>query len=97
MNASDDIDRQFISLLQTTPARAQPSLARKLAWPAPRWWPALRGWKRSGVVAGYGRAPGRGWSPAPCAPGCSLSVMPRRALPVLRALSAMPRGEEVSA
>ena len=98
MNTSlDDIDRQLLSLLQTNAREGTALLARKLGLARTTVVARIARLERSGVVAGYGVRLGARLDASTVRAWCSLSVMPKAGPAVLRALSAMPEVEEVSA
>lgn len=98
MNTSlDEIDRQLLSLLQTNAREGTALLARKLGLARTTVVARIARLERSGVVVGYGVRLGARLDASTVRAWCSLSVMPKAGPAVLRALSAMPEVEEVSA
>ena len=98
MNAPlDSTDRQLLSLLQANAREGTATLARKLGLARTTVVARIARLERAGVVAGYGVRMGARLDATTVRAWCSLSVQPKSAPAVLRALEAMPEVEEVSA
>jgi len=95
--ALDETDRQLLSLLQANAREGTAQLARKLGLARTTVVARIARLERSGVVAGYGVRLGTRVEAATVRAWCSISVMPKTAPSVLRALDAMAEVEEVSA
>jgi DNA-binding Lrp family transcriptional regulator len=95
--ALDDTDRQLLSLLQANAREGTATLARKLGLARTTVVARIARLERSGVVAGYGVRLGTRLDATTVRAWCSISVLPKAAPAVLRALEAMPEVEEVSA
>lgn len=93
----DDTDRQLLSLLQTNAREPTATLARKLGLARTTVVARIARLERSGVVAGYGVRLGALQDATTVRAWCSLSVLPKAAPAVLRALQAMTEVQEVSA
>lgn len=93
----DTTDRQLLSLLQANAREGTATLARKLGLARTTVVARIARLERSGVVAGYGVRLGPQLEALAVRAWCSLSVLPKTAPAVLRALAAMPEVEEVSA
>lgn len=93
----DDTDRQLLSLLQTNAREGTATLARKLGLARTTVVARIARLERSGVVAGYGVRLGTRLDATTVRAWCSISVLPKTAPTVLRALEAMAEVEEVSA
>lgn len=93
----DDTDRQLLSLLQTNAREGTANLARKLGLARTTVVARIARLERTGVVAGYGVRLGPRLEALAVRAWCSLSVVPKAAPSVLRALQDMPEVEEVSA
>lgn len=95
--ALDDTDRQLLSLLQANARASNATLARKLGLARTTVVARIARLERSGVVAGYGVRLGARLDASTVRAWCSISVLPKTAPAVLRALQAMTEVEEVSA
>ena len=95
--ALDDTDRQLLSLLQANAREGTATLARKLGLARTTVVARIARLERSGVVAGYGVRLGTRLDATTVRAWCSISVLPKTAPTVLRALEAMAEVEEVSA
>jgi len=93
----DATDRQLLSLLQANAREGTATLARKLGLARTTVVARIARLERTGVVAGYGVRLGAPLDATTVRAWCSLSVLPRAAPAVLRALADMPEVEEVSA
>lgn len=93
----DDIDRKLLSLLQANARAGTALLARQLGLARTTVVARIARLERSGVVAGYGVRLGARQDAATVRAWCALSVLPKTAPAVLRALEAMTEVEEVSA
>ena len=93
----DDTDQQLLSLLQTNAREGTALLARRLGLARTTVVARIARLERSGVVAGYGVRLGARLDAATVRAWCSISVLPKTAPAVLKALEAMPEVEEVSA
>ena len=96
-SALDETDRHLLSLLQANARESTATLARKLGLARTTVVARIARLERSGVVAGYGVRLGSQVEAASVRAWCSISVLPKTAPTVLRALDAMPEVEEVSA
>lgn len=96
-NHLDDIDRRLLSLLQANAREPAATLARKLRLARTTVVARLARLERDGVVAGYGVRLGQRLDSAAVRAYCSLSILPKTAASVLKALALMPEIEEVSA
>ena len=97
MTTLDETDRQLLSLLQANAREGTATLARRLGLARTTVVARIARLERTGVVAGYGVRLGAQLDAGMVRAWCSLSVLPRAAPAVLRALQAMPEVEEVSA
>ena len=95
--ALDDTDRQLLALLQANAREGTAALARKLGLARTTVVARIARLERTGVVAGYGVRLGTRLDATTVRAWCSLSVLPKTAPAVLRALQAMVEVEEVSA
>jgi DNA-binding Lrp family transcriptional regulator len=95
--ALDDTDRELLSLLQANAREGTAMLARKLGLARTTVVARIARLERSGVVAGYGVRLGTRLDATTVRAWCSISVLPKTAPAVLRALEAMAEVEEVSA
>lgn len=93
----DEVDRQLLSLLQAHAREGTAQLARKLGLARTTVVARIARLERSGIVAGYGVRLGPQLDALAVRAWCSLSVLPKAAPSVLRALQSMPEVEEVSA
>lgn len=93
----DDTDRRLLSLLQANAREGTAQLARTLGLARTTVVARIARLEREGFVAGYGVRLGTRLDTAAVRAWCTLSVLPRTAPAVLRALEAMPEVEEVSA
>ena len=93
----DDTDRRLLSLLQANAREPAATLARKLKLARTTVVARLARLERDGVVAGYGVRLGQRLDSAAVRAYCSLSILPKTAASVLKALALMPEIEEVSA
>jgi DNA-binding Lrp family transcriptional regulator len=93
----DDTDRHLLSLLQANAREGTATLARKLGLARTTVVARIARLERSGVVAGYGVRMGTRLEALTVRAWCSLSVLPKSAPAVLRALEALAEVEEVSA
>ena len=93
----DETDRQLLSLLQANAREGTAQLARKLGLARTTVVARIARLERSGVVAGYGVRLGQRLDATTVRAWCSISVLPKTAPAVLRALEAMTEVEEVSA
>lgn len=93
----DDIDKRLLSLLQANAREGTAQLARTLGLARTTVVARIARLERSGVVAGYGVRLGARRDATTVRAWCSLSVLPKGAPAVLRALQALPEVEEVSA
>lgn len=93
----DEVDRQLLSLLQAHAREGTAQLARKLGLARTTVVARIARLERSGIVAGYGVRLGPQLDALAVRAWCSLSVLPKAAPSVLRALQGMPEVEEVSA
>jgi DNA-binding Lrp family transcriptional regulator len=93
----DDTDRRLLSFLQANAREPAATLARKLKLARTTVVARLARLERDGVVAGYGVRLGQRLDSAAVRAYCSLSILPKTAASVLKALALMPEIEEVSA
>lgn len=93
----DETDRKLLCLLQANAREGTAQLARKLGLARTTVVARIARLERSGVVAGYGVRIGGHMDATTVRAWCSLSVLPKAAPAVLRALQALPEVEEVSA
>lgn len=93
----DDTDRHLLALLQANAREGTAQLARRLGLARTTVVARIARLERQGVIAGYGVRMGARMDQGTVRAWCSLSVLPRTAPMVLRALDAMPEVEEVSA
>ena len=93
----DDTDRQLFSMLQANAREGTANLARRLGLARTTVVARIARLERSGVIAGYGVRLGARLDATTVRASCSISVLPKTAPAVLRALEAMAEVEEVSA
>ncbi|MFN3376478.1 MAG: Lrp/AsnC family transcriptional regulator [Burkholderiaceae bacterium] len=93
----DDTDRHLLALLQANAREGTAQLARRLGLARTTVVARIARLERQGIIAGYGVRMGARMDQGTVRAWCSLSVLPRTAPMVLRALDAMPEVEEVSA
>ncbi|MDB5730864.1 MAG: AsnC family transcriptional regulator [Variovorax sp.] len=93
----DDLDRHLLTLLQANARESVALLARKLKLARTTVVARIARLEREGVIAGYGVRLGQRLEAAAVRAYCGLSVAPRTAAGVLRALERQPEVEEVSA
>jgi DNA-binding Lrp family transcriptional regulator len=93
----DEIDRQLLSLLHAHARAGTAQLARQLGLARTTVVARIARLEREGIVAGYGVRLGPRFDEGAVRAWCSLSVLPKAAPAVLRALDALPEVEEVSA
>ena len=93
----DTTDRELLSLLQANARESTATLARRLGLARTTVVARIARLEREGIVAGYGVRLGTRIDATTVRAWCSLSVLPKTAPAVLRALDAMPEVEEVSA
>ena len=93
----DDTDRQLFSMLQANAREGTANLARRLGLARTTVVARIARLERSGVIAGYGVRLGARLDATTVRAWCSISVLPKTAPAVLRALEAMAEVEEVSA
>ncbi|SEQ84927.1 DNA-binding transcriptional regulator, Lrp family [Pseudomonas lutea] len=93
----DATDWQLIRLLQANARESTATLARKLNLARTTVVSRLGRLEREGVIAGYGVRLGASVEAGAVRAYCSISVLPRSAAQVIKALASMPEVEEVSA
>ncbi len=93
----DDTDRHLITLLQANARASAAELARRLGIARTTVVARIARLEREGVIAGYGVRLGHAPEQAAVRAYCGLSVAPKLATGVLRALERLPEVEEVSA
>ncbi|HSV52264.1 MAG TPA: Lrp/AsnC family transcriptional regulator [Burkholderiaceae bacterium] len=93
----DDTDRHLLSLLQANAREPAAALARMLKIARTTVVARIARLEREGIVAGYGVRLGRRLEQPAVRAFCGLSVNPKNAAAVIRALERRPEVEEVSA
>ncbi len=93
----DDTDRHLLSLLQANARAPAAELARKLKVARTTVVARIARLEREGVIAGYGVRLGQRLEQAAVRAYCGLSVAPKMAAGVIRALERLPELEELSA
>lgn len=93
----DAVDQQLLSLLQGNAREGTAQLARRLGLARTTVVARIARLEREGVIAGYGVRLGPRLATSAVRAWCSLSVQPKAAPAVLRALGDLPQVEEVSA
>ncbi|SPR98389.1 Lrp/AsnC family transcriptional regulator [Cupriavidus taiwanensis] len=96
MTALDTTDRHLLSLLQANARESAANLARHLGIARTTVVARIARLERSGVIAGYGVRLGQRMEDNAILAYCGLSVQPKAAPAILRALQRLPEIEEVN-
>ncbi|NUO86761.1 MAG: Lrp/AsnC family transcriptional regulator [Cupriavidus sp.] len=96
MTELDTTDRHLLSLLQANARESAANLARRLGIARTTVVARIARLERSGVIAGYGVRLGQRMEDNAILAYCGLSVQPKAAPAILRALQRLPEIEEVN-
>ncbi|RAS02456.1 Lrp/AsnC family transcriptional regulator [Cupriavidus alkaliphilus] len=96
MTELDTTDRHLLSLLQANARESAANLARQLGIARTTVVARIARLERSGVIAGYGVRLGQRMEDNAILAYCGLSVQPKAAPAILRALQRLPEIEEVN-
>ncbi|WP_316151654.1 Lrp/AsnC family transcriptional regulator [Cupriavidus sp. BIC8F] len=96
MTELDTTDRHLLSLLQANARESAANLARHLGIARTTVVARIARLERSGVIAGYGVRLGQRMEDNAILAYCGLSVQPKAASAILRALQRLPEIEEVN-
>lgn len=96
MTDLDITDRHLLSLLQANARESAANLARQLGVARTTVVARIARLERTGVIAGYGVRLGQRMEDNPILAYCGLSVQPKAAPAILRALQRLPEIEEVN-
>ena len=96
MSELDTTDRHLLSLLQANARESAANLARHLGIARTTVVARIARLERSGVIAGYGVRLGQRMEDNAILAYCGLSVQPKAAPAILRALQRLPEIEEVN-
>jgi len=96
MTEVDQIDRHLLSLLQGNARESAANLARALGIARTTVVARIARLEKTGVVAGYGVRLGRQMEDSAILAFCGLSVQPKAAPTVVRALQRLPEVEELN-
>ncbi|WP_354687439.1 Lrp/AsnC family transcriptional regulator [Cupriavidus necator] len=96
MTDLDTTDRHLLSLLQANARESAANLARRLGIARTTVVARIARLERSGVIAGYGVRLGQKMEDNAILAYCGLSVQPKAAPAILRALQRLPEIEEVN-
>ncbi|MBB2920991.1 Lrp/AsnC family transcriptional regulator [Cupriavidus alkaliphilus] len=96
MTELDTTDRHLLSLLQANARESAANLARQLGIARTTVVARIARLERSGVIAGYGVRLGQRMEDNAILAYCGLSVQPKSAPAILRALQRLPEIEEVN-
>ncbi|CAG9186760.1 Lrp/AsnC family transcriptional regulator [Cupriavidus pampae] len=96
MTELDQIDRHLLSLLQGNARESAANLARALGIARTTVVARIARLEKTGVVAGYGVRLGRQMEDSAILAFCGLSVQPKAAPTVVRALQRLPEVEELN-
>ncbi|CAG2152609.1 Lrp/AsnC family transcriptional regulator [Cupriavidus plantarum] len=96
MTELDQIDRHLLSLLQGNARESAANLARALGIARTTVVARIARLEKTGVIAGYGVRLGRQMEDSAILAFCGLSVQPKAAPTVVRALQRLPEVEELN-